>query len=103
MTCRAEPLERRRLLAFADLDPSFGQGGLIVSRAADPLNDPLAPGQSDFHPNLCAVLPDGRIVAQTGLVGRLVMRKPGGTLDTRFGNNGLLDPPSGFGFAQVQA
>ena len=81
-----ESLERRLLLAAGDLDPTFGDGGLVISSGPDEVSRMW---------NDAVVLSDGRIVAVGGEYSLKIARyNANGSLDPSFGDNGLVVAPS---------
>src|SRR5918993_612454 len=80
---RLEPLEPRQLLAFGQLDQTFGAGGranVFVGTNAD------APSLDDIE-----IAPGNAIVA--GGSGGLVRLTPDGDLDANFGFEGVVPLP----------
>jgi uncharacterized delta-60 repeat protein len=88
-----EPLEPRRMLAFGDLDPSFGDGGKVIVPPGGLVAAGSFPGLVDME-----VLRDGRIALAGG---KLVVRHPDGQVDGSFGVDGAVNPPEGVEFFQV--
>ena len=95
---RVEPLEDRLAPAAGQLDPSFSGDGAVASNLPD-----LSVSQ-------ISLLPDGRFfsfgVQNTGTssaVPVLERYNPDGTLDTTFGNGGVLPPTSGPSFFRLIA
>jgi len=88
-----EPLEQRRLLAGGDLDPSFGDGGLVTTDFLDP--DAVT---RDIGYDVVAVQSDGKIVVagysnQGGSNGwdfAVTRYTPDGSLDAAFGTDGRV-------------
>ena len=72
----------------ADLDPTFGQGGLVITRISSGL-PPYACGPG------AASQPDGKIVVAAG--SSVVRYNPNGTLDSDFGTAGMVRPPLNYG------
>jgi uncharacterized delta-60 repeat protein len=86
---RLEALEQRALLSAGALDPTFGSGGTVITPF------PSTNGIVFDLANAVAVQPDGKIVvagwADTRPSAFLLARyNPEGTLDTGFGNGGLV-------------
>src|SRR5579883_1834481 len=85
---RLEALEDRTLLSPGDLDPTFGNGGVVTT--SFPGFQVSAVGKS------VAVQPDGRLVVagdagpnnRQGIA--LARYNPDGSLDTSFGTGGLV-------------
>jgi uncharacterized delta-60 repeat protein len=87
-----EPLEDRRLLAVGELDPSFGNGGRVLTDFAD-FTEFVG---SDDQANAVVVQTDGKVLVvgksvldstQHGAITRL---NPDGTLDQEFGAGGKI-------------
>lgn len=81
-----------------DLDPTFGDGGIVVTDLPD------APGDFDPHDDAAAVAiqPDGKIVLVGPAMrsdggGPLVRYQPDGTLDASFGTGGVAPTNYGLG------
>ncbi len=100
---RCEGLEGRALLATSALDPSFGQGGLLLGPVISGTNVTAA-----LPPSALAVQSDGKIVtvradlvaATNSTIGGYQVLALGfrrfnqdGSPDTTFGNAGVLDVP----------
>jgi uncharacterized delta-60 repeat protein len=71
-----EPLESRRLLSFGNLDPSFGQGGKVVTDI-----------DGRWNPGQAMTVSGGKILVAGALDGDMVVARynANGTLDTTFG------------------
>jgi uncharacterized delta-60 repeat protein len=88
-----EALEERTLLSAGDLDPTFGNGGLVTTGG----------GSTGLGASHLAVQADGRIVAgglaasKAGFYVELLRYNSDGSADTSFGSRGLvlLDFPGG--------
>jgi uncharacterized delta-60 repeat protein len=84
---RLEELEDRRLLSAGPLDPAFGNGGMVQTNL---------PAEADIHLVRSVRQPDGKVVAAgtvTGLYGTdfaLERFNADGSLDTSFGNSGVV-------------
>jgi uncharacterized delta-60 repeat protein len=78
-----EALEERTLLNAGDLDPTFGDGGKVITEF------PGSGGQYGFS---VALQPDGRIVAAGGSAGGFALARynSDGSLDSSFGQNGTV-------------
>lgn len=88
----AEPLERRRLLSAGSLDPTFGQGGVVLVNDAS---------QFDTTTVASVMQPDGKAVlvgtakTNTGAAGAVIRLDANGQRDATFGDAGavtLADP-----------
>src|SRR6478672_13157220 len=71
-----EPLEDRRLLSFGNLDPSFGQGGKVLTDI-----------DGRWNPGQAMTVSGGKILVAGALDGDMVVARynANGTLDTTFG------------------
>jgi uncharacterized delta-60 repeat protein len=89
---RLEGLEERTLLSPGDLDPTFGNGGLVISDF---------PGFANVTATSVAVQPDGRVIVVgaaspsggTGTRFALTRFNPDGSLDDSFGDGGRVTTP----------
>jgi uncharacterized delta-60 repeat protein len=85
---RVEPLEPRRLLAAGDLDPTFGQGGTVVT-------DVIGRAEA-LAAEVSLATPDGKLLVagQTRNAGgndfALARYHPDGSLDRTFGDSGRV-------------
>jgi uncharacterized delta-60 repeat protein len=90
-----EALEARQLLSAGQLDPTFGNGGKVLTDLG------LSFGKG------VAIQADGKIVASAsgdGLTGfHLVRYNPNGTLDSSFGAGGVVETHMGEDIDSVQA
>ena len=88
LTPRIERLERRRLLAAGDLDPSFGTAGVrTIDWALENNQAHAILTQSDGKVVVAGQTDQGGSSASDFFLMRL---NPDGTSDTTFGNNGLV-------------
>jgi uncharacterized delta-60 repeat protein len=90
---RLEALEDRVVPSAGQLDPTFGSGGLVTTVVG---RDALG-GSPDAQANAVLVQPDGKVVAAGSSRDAkgipqitLVRYNANGTLDTTFGNNGVV-------------
>lgn len=93
----AELLEDRTLLSAGTLDPTFGDGGQVITDLIEPVRS------YDFGHDIAIVQPDGKILAAgrslqigTGYDFALVRYNTDGSLDSSFGNNGSVTTDFGF-------
>jgi uncharacterized delta-60 repeat protein len=103
---RLEVLEDRCLLSGGQLDPTFGQGGLVTTAFSN------QSGVSQGQASALALQPDGKLVAAGwSLFGKqakgftLARYTSGGALDGSFGNGGIVQtpPPSHAEKSEVRA
>lgn len=84
----AELLEDRALLSVGDLDPTFGNGGKVVTD----IPGPAQPGTDDSGRDIVAYQSDGKSIMVGESSGEIVVVRyeTDGTLDASFGINGIM-------------